>query len=58
MEGANFPEDYEPGREVWRASFLKALVAETEEGSLAQIARLATAHPTAIHEFFTTQMTV
>jgi|AntAceMinimDraft_1070359.scaffolds.fasta_scaffold554362_1 hypothetical protein len=58
MEGAHVPEDYEPGRQVWRASFLRALVAETEEGSVEQIARHATAHPTAIHEYFTTQMTV
>jgi hypothetical protein len=48
---------YEPGKEVWRAQFLRALVSETEEGSILQLRRLANAHPLATHEFFTTMMT-
>jgi hypothetical protein len=49
---------YDPAQHVWRCSFLKALVKETEEGSLVQIKRIAVAHPLAIHEMFTAQMTV
>ena len=58
MEGHNVPDDYEPDREVWRSSFLRALVEETEEGSIAQVQRHANAHPQATHEFFTQRMTV
>jgi hypothetical protein len=58
MEGSNVPADYEPAREVWRSSFLRALVEETEEGSIAQVQRHANAHPQATHEFFTQPMTV
>jgi len=49
---------YLPEEQVWRSSFLRSLVVETEEGSINQIRRHAIAHPTATHEFFTQLMTV
>lgn len=48
---------YDASKEVWRAQFMRALVSETEEGSINQLSRLANAYPLATHEFFTTMMT-
>jgi hypothetical protein len=49
--------DYEPEKNVWRSQFLRALVQETEEGSVAQLRRIAIAHPLVCHEMFTLGMT-
>eukprot|EP00614_Pseudopedinella_elastica_P010294 CAMPEP_0172597986 /NCGR_PEP_ID=MMETSP1068-20121228/17969_1 /TAXON_ID=35684 /ORGANISM="Pseudopedinella elastica, Strain CCMP716" /LENGTH=417 /DNA_ID=CAMNT_0013397671 /DNA_START=98 /DNA_END=1351 /DNA_ORIENTATION=+ len=51
-------DHYKPEREVWRSQLMAALVKETEEGSVEQLKRIATAHPLCLHEFFTRDMTV